>query len=301
MKNGKILGSLSGLLANIIFGFSFLFSKIALETGAHPLIILSIRFVVAFLILNILWALGLVKIELKGKPIKKLLLMAFCQPVVYFICELYGIDMVSSAVSGVIIGMVPAFVMLASAIFLKEKPTVLQVIFSAGSFLCIGIISYVSRNDREFSFLGLVLLLGAVISAAAFNLLSRSTANKVSPASRTYVMFAVGTAVFSLLPIFVLKGDYLPQLITAISNPTLWIAVIYLAGISSVAAFLLYNYCTGKIGLVRASSFSNIITVISVPAGIVFLKEELSVLQILLCALIIICVYLVNKFERKVN
>ena len=89
MKFGKnkILASLAALIPNIIFGFSFLFSKTALAF-AHPLIILAVRFTVAFLVLNIMWALRLVKLNFKGKKIGKILLMALAQPLLYFIFEL---------------------------------------------------------------------------------------------------------------------------------------------------------------------------------------------------------------------
>jgi drug/metabolite transporter (DMT)-like permease len=66
MKN-TFSGSLAALVANIIFGFSFLFSKIALQV-ADPLIILAVRFTVAFLILTVLWLTGMVKMQFKGKP-----------------------------------------------------------------------------------------------------------------------------------------------------------------------------------------------------------------------------------------
>ena len=54
MKEHGIKGILAALVPNVIFGFSFLFSKIALDY-AHPLMILAIRFTVAFAVLNILW------------------------------------------------------------------------------------------------------------------------------------------------------------------------------------------------------------------------------------------------------
>ena len=44
MKNkNKFAGAAAALAANTIFGFSFIFSKMALG-AAHPLIILSVRF-----------------------------------------------------------------------------------------------------------------------------------------------------------------------------------------------------------------------------------------------------------------
>ena len=299
MKSKNFLPMFCGITANVIFGFSFLFSKTALSTGVHPTVILAIRFFVSFLVRNILVLFGAVKVSFKNKPVGKILLMAIFQPVLYFIFELYGVNEVSSAVSGVILALVPVLVCVASSVFLKEKPTALQTVFTVISFLCVGGISIISEKGNGFSLLGLLLLILAVVCAAAFNILSRSTSSSFSAAERTYIMFAVGFAVFAVLPFFTMGSGYFGEVAKACLNPSIIISIIYLSVLSSVAAFLMYNYCTGKIGVVKASSYSNMITVISVPAGIIFLKEEVSFPVLSLCVIIMFCVYMVNKISNK--
>lgn len=294
MKNKQLTGSLCALAANIIFGFSFLFSKVALGF-AHPLIILAIRFTVAFAVLNILWLFRIIKLDFCGKPKKKILLMAIAQPLLYFIFELYGINSTSSAISGVIISLVPVAVLMLSTVFLKEKPTASQVLFSLLSLGAITAISTLSNNGGKSSLWGILLLLGAVICAAVFNILSRSESKHYSPFERTYMMFLVGTVGFNIIAVAGLGGNYITELYTAISSPSLWGAIAYLSVFSSIAAFMLYNYSTSLISAVRSASFSNIITVVSVLAGILILKETLSVPQLVCCALIIIGVFGVNK------
>jgi drug/metabolite transporter (DMT)-like permease len=68
-----------------------------------------------------------------------------------------------------------------------------------------------------------------------------------------------------------------------------------------VAAFLLYNYSTTAISAVRASSFSNIITVVTVLAGVIILKEKFTILEYILCAVIILGVWGVNTFTAERN
>ena len=294
MKNKQLAGSLCALCANIIFGFSFLFSKVALQFS-HPLIILAIRFTVAFAALNILWLLRIIKLDFRGKPKKKILLMAIAQPLLYFIFELYGINSTSSAISGVIISLVPVAVLFLSAVFLKEKPTASQTLFSLLSLAAITAISILSDNGGKSSIFGILLLLGAVICAAVFNILSRSESKHYSPFERTYIMFLVGTIGFNAIAVISLGGNYIWELASAVSSPQLWGAIAYLSVFSSKAAFMLYNYSTSVISAVRSASFSNIITVVSVLAGILILKETLSVPQLICCALIIIGVFGVNK------
>lgn len=294
LNKNEILASLAALIPNIIFGFSFLFSKTALSF-AHPLIILAVRFTVAFLVLNLLWALGVVKLNFRGKKIGKIMLMAVAQPLLYFIFELYGINATSSAMSGVIISLVPVAVIVLSSLFLKEKPTRLQIGCATLSLLAVAAISILSNDGNRNTLYGILLLLGAVVCAAVFNIISRGESAKFTPFERTYMMFLVGAVGFDIIAVAALQGSFLPELCAAAVHPEFWGAIGYLAVLSSIVAFMLYNYATTKISAVRAASFSNVITVVSVLAGLLIMKENLSVPQLICCALIILGVYGVNK------
>ena len=299
MKSKKELGGIiCALSANIIFGFSFIFSKTALKT-ADPLVILSTRFLIAFIIFNLLLLTGKFKISLKGKPKGRLFLMGTAQPLLYFIFELYGLSMVSSALSGVIIALVPVAVMLLASIFLKESPSKMQFVCTLLSIICVSAISIVDNDGSKNHILGVLLLLAAVICAAVFNILSRSEANMFSPFERTYVMMIIGCVGFNLIALIKLKGEYFSQITSAFTYPEFIVSILYLSALSSVAAFLLYNYSTSKVSVIQTASFSNIITVVTVFAGVLILKESFSALQYLLCALIILGVWGVNVFTPK--
>lgn len=298
MKNkNKFAGAAAALAANTIFGFSFIFSKMALG-AAHPLIILSVRFTVAFIVMSLLALTGKFRLSLKGKPKKKLLIMALAQPLFYFIFELYGLSLVSSALSGVIIALVPVAVMLLSLLFLGEKPGLLQGVCTAVSLVSVSVMSIISNDGKENRTTGILLLAAAVLCAAVFNILSRSESERFSPFERTWFMFLTGAVGFNITAIAVLRGKYIPELIAAVSSYSFWVAIFYLAVLSSVAAFMLYNYSTMLISATRAASFSNIITVVTVIAGVTILHEHFTPVQYLLCALIILGVWGVNLDVR---
>ena len=293
----QISGMLCAFLSNLIFGFSFIFSKMALK-NAHPLIILSTRFTVAFAVLNLLIVLRIIKVDFKNKPLKKLMLMSIAQPLCYFILELYGLKMVSSALSGIIISMVPVGVIICSALIGREKPTVMQFICTIISLSGVSVISILSNNGEKTTVIGILLLTGAVISAVAFNLLSRNISGSFSPFERTYFMFLIAFIGFNSISATVLNKSFIPEIKRAFSSSEFIIAIVYLAVISSILAFMLYNYSTTNISAVRSSSFSNIITVVSILAGIFILKEKLSILQIILCVPIILGVWGVNISKK---
>lgn len=294
----RTAGIFCALFANIIFGFSFIFSKTALSVS-HPLIILATRFTVAFLFLNILWGLKVFKINTKVFKNSTLWLMGLAQPFLYFILELYGLSLVSSALSGVVIALVPVAVMLLSTVVLKEKPAALQWLFTAISIIGVSAISIISNDGQKNYTLGIFLLIGAVICAGLFNVLSRKQSTSSSPFERTYVMFLIGFIGFNLTAVMALREQYLPLVLQSVTNPKFIIAIIYLAIVSSVIAFLLYNFAIANITAVEASSFSNIITVVTVLAGVLILKESMGVWGYFLCLLIIFGVWGVNTFMER--
>lgn len=295
MKKSKKRGTAAALIANIIFGFSFLFTTLALETGASPLILVAARFTVAFLVLAVLCLLGVVKINLRGKRLFPIILMGLCQPFLYFIFETYGLKFVSSSISGVIISTVPIAVILIHCLFFGGRVTVRQGAFSALSVVGVIAVSILSnKGEMRFSYGGAALLLLAVLSAAMFNILSNRESENFTSVERTFVMFAVAAVGFNLLAPAVLQKNYISELTFAFSQPMFSVSVAYLAVVSSVAAFLLYNFAASNITVVEAASFSSVISICSVVAGITILKEKADIWQILCCAVIILGVWGVN-------
>ena len=57
MNRGEKLGTLAAIIGNGIFGFSFMFSRIALGVTS-PFVMLTYRFILAFVLLNVvaLWS-----------------------------------------------------------------------------------------------------------------------------------------------------------------------------------------------------------------------------------------------------
>ncbi len=292
-KNSK--ATLAALLGYSIFGFSFLFSKTALEFTS-PFGLLAVRFIAAFISMNIVFLFGKAKISLKGKPVGALLLLGFIQPVCYFIFETYGIDSTSAAFSGVMIGMVPVVGLIFGILFLHEKCTVLQGFFTV--FSVFGVYLTTAGGFGNISAKGFFLLLGAVFSAALFTVLSRKTSEHFSAFERTYVMFLLGSAVFVPIAFFEHRNDF-PEFAKAFSEPLFWVSVIYLAVVSSVCAFLLINFSLNHIPAGKALIFSNFTTVISVLAGIFIMGDSFSEVQIIGIVIITASVFGVSYKKQK--
>lgn len=283
---------LMAFVGNAIFGFSFLFSKLAM-TVAEPFILLAARFTVAFALMTVLQLTGLVKCDLKGKDLKPLLILGLLQPVIYFICESYGIKFSSSSFAGTLIALIPIAGVALGAVMLGEKPTTAQLLFSLLSVAGV-IVMTVMDDFGSFQWKGFLFLLGAVFSGAMFSVHSRSIAQAYTSFERTYVMFAVGTAAFVGMAILRV-GTRWELWVTPLTSGTFWISILYLSCVSSIGAFLLLNKALDVLDVTRSLVFANVTTVISVLAGVFFLKEHFSPIQALGIVMVIVGVYGVNR------
>ncbi|MEA4816613.1 MAG: DMT family transporter [Lachnospiraceae bacterium] len=292
-------GLLAALLSNIIFGLSFLFSRLAFDV-ALPSVLLAMRFLVAFIILNIMIIVRHLEFSPKGKPIAILLAVGLTQPIIYFICESYGIMLTSSSFAGIIISLIPISTMFLGVIFLKEQATTFQVFCAIISVVGVALTTFGSKMG-SVSFPGILFLLGAVLSAAAFNVLSRKAAVYFHPLEKTYVMLALGTIIFTAMAIFQCRNDFINMVIIPLKNTKFWVSVFYLSVISSVLAFMLLNYSFIAVSAGRVAIFANITTVISIMAGVFILKESFTIYQGIGSAIIIGGVYGVNHPPKPIN
>ena len=140
----------AALVCHIFWGFSFMASGYALQT-AHVFLLLSHRFLLAFIIMTALVITGAAKLKLRGKRVWLLLILGALEPVVYFFGEQYGILHSGTVFSGVMIAMIPVFCMAAAALILREKPTLGQVIFgllSVGGVIGLGLMGSSSGTRR---------------------------------------------------------------------------------------------------------------------------------------------------------
>ena len=281
----KTLSIIAALCGYGIFGFSFLFSKLALDITA-PSVLLAFRFICAFLILNFILIIKKQKLSFRGKPVARLLFMGLLQPIIYFLCESHGIAKTTASFSGVMIGLAPVAGIIVGALFLAERPTVIQLICTLLSV--IGVALTTAGGFGEFSLSGFLLLLGAVFSAAAFTATSKSISGDFTPFERTYVMFALGSVFFTAIALCENRPS---ELIRPIASPLFLAAVVYLALFSSVIAFLLINYAVAHLDTGHTLILSNITTVVSVIAGILILGDKFTLVQLIGVVLIILCVF----------
>ncbi len=297
LQSSKTRALLATVLCHTVWGFSFMFSRVALNT-VPVFLLLSHRFLLAFLGMNLILLTGRFTVSLRRKGILPLLLLGLMEPVVYFIGEQYGILHSSTIFSGVMIAMIPIVSTLAAWLFLKEKPTAGQLFFgllSVGGVVGVGLMT---GSSGRLDLIGLAALLVAVSSAAVYSLLSRSLSGRYTPFERTYVMMGMAAAVFTPLGLLQTHGDVSAYL-APLGQSSYLVSVLFLGVLASVICFFLSGYALTYLSIARESVFSNLTTAVSVFAGAVFLREPFSFLSLFFCFLILIGIWGVQRTSKQ--
>ncbi len=290
--NKHTLGFIAVVLGNAIFGFSFLFSKLALDLTV-PAVLIAVRFTVAFLVLNLIVLVSKpwISFSLKGKPKKDILLLALFQPILYFIAENYGIVYTSSSYAGIIIALIPIVGIVLDYLFFHEKIRLRQSLCAIASVAGVFLTTVGATNMRS-SLKGTLFLFVAVLGGSFFYVFSKQSSEHYNPLERTYVMFGLGSAFYVIFALITCYGQFQNLIVIPLQQPVFWMSIAYLAVVSSVMAFLLLNFGSNYVSVSQSTLLANLTTIISIFAGVFILKESFTIMQVAGSVIIFFSVYI---------
>lgn len=292
--NEEKKGMLAATAAYSIFGLSYLFSKMALNV-AEPMILLAARFTVTVILLNVLVATRVLRLNLRGKSLWAPIGVGIVQPVLYFILENYGIKYTTTTFTGILSSISPVFTAILGAIMLRERPNARQWLCIALSIAGVMMVSLGSTGG-ENTVGGMLCLLAAYFSGAFYAILIRRLSDRFSAFELTYIMFTVGFVFFAGFALVQYRGEAPGLFAAAFAHADFLIAVLYLGGCASVGAYMLSNYALARLPVARASIFTTFSTVVSVLSGIVIMKDPFTWVSLAAFVLILTGVWGVNHF-----
>lgn len=290
----------AAVMYSVITGLSFLFGKIGLEYS-DPIDLLAFRFSAAFIAVLIPVIFKLVDVKITKSMVKRILPMTLFYPLGFFAFQLFGLKYTPSSEAGIFLAVGPVFTMILASYFLKEKTSSLQklsILLSVAGVIYITISKGFSLEYGDMK--GIIFLLISVLCFAIYSVMARRLTKDFSSMELSYIMIVVSFIAFNVISIFghLINGS-LGSFIEPLANQKFLIAILYLGILSSTGTSFLTNYVLSKMESSKMSVFSNLATVISVVAGVVFLKEEIFYYHIIGSILIIIGVIGTNIFGIK--
>ena len=291
---------LAAFLGNMIWGFGFVLESLALGVeGSTPTALLSLRFLIAAVLMTVLAILRGERLFVWGKAWKTLILFVLAQPA-YYLFEGYGIQHSNATFSGVVLSISPIFGILFAALFLREYPTWKQVLFSLLPILGVIIMSVSGRSLGVVEPIGMVFLFFTCVASGAYKMLNRGASRNYTTFERTYAMMWVSCVFFAILAVVETKGDFRPYG-ALLKQPAFLYSAIALAVFSSIGANLLCNYATGSLSVTKVSAFGAVCTIFSAVGGVLFLGEPMPPAFVVGTVLVVLGVFLltISKEHRS--
>lgn len=271
------------VISMVLWGASFVWSKIALETY-NPFTIVFFRLLIsAFLVAILLLITKKFKVPDK-KHWPMFLLMALFEPFLYFLGETTGLSYVDPSIAAVIISIIPLFTPFVAFYFLGERMTVLNVFGIIISIIGIVVLVFGKGMTLQVSMLGLGLLSLAIVAANGYSVMIKKVPNKYSVLNILFWQNIIG--IFYFLP-FILIFSREDIFVTGIVPQAAW-AVVFLGFFASTIAYLLYLYGLKFMPITKVNVFTNIIPIFTIIVSYFFFGEEIGSKKILGIVIVIV-------------
>jgi drug/metabolite transporter (DMT)-like permease len=236
------------LTAMVLWGSSFVAMKISF-LELEPLLVILGRLVVASLcFLPFIGSFR--KVPVKKHHIVPMLLMAFCEPCLYFIFEAAALQRTSASQASMITTMLPLLVALAAGFLLKEKVSFRTItgFFIAAAGAVWLTMSGVASEHAPNPVLGNFLEFMAMVCATGYIILMKYLSKDLPPLFLTAVQCFVGALFF--MPVLCMPQGSMPETVPV----TALLVVVYLGIFVTIGAYGLYNFGVSRMPASQASA-----------------------------------------------
>lgn len=301
------LAYLIALLTVLVWGETFVSSKILLDHGLRPADIFAYRFAIAyagmwFISRSRLWC-GNWKDELK------MLLLGISGGSLYFLTENSALGYSTASNVAIILCATPLATSVLMALFYREERMKRSQFI--GAFIAIIGLALIIFNGEvvlKLNPLGDNLALGAVLCWGTYSLLMKLVSDRYETAFITRKVFGYG--LLTIVPYFLAcgwpwdvsagaaAGDgsmTASGLAVLTSEPVVWVNILYLGTVASLACFLAWNWALRELGTVRTTNLLYLQPFFTMVIGGIFLDERITWMAVLGAVILSAGVYRVVK------
>lgn len=283
------------LLVVLMWGTTFVSSKVLLNSGLLPADIFFVRFVMAYCCMlcishkrlfanSVADELTLVGLGLMGGS-------------VYFLVENMALLHSTASNVSILVSTTPLVTAMLLAIFYKSERLSMRQIF--GSILAfVGVVLVVLNGQfiLHLNPLGDALALGASFTWGFYSLFMRRIMGRYSADFITRKVFFYGLV--TILPYFAFVNPLNIDLLTS-GNMTIWSNLIFLGIIASTGGYLLWNWVMRKLGAVKSTNFIYLQSLVAMVAGHVILGERITFMAIAGAVILIAGMILAVRKKRS--
>jgi drug/metabolite transporter (DMT)-like permease len=283
------------LFVVLIWGTTFVSSKVLLNSGLLPADIFFVRFVMAYCCMlcishkrlfanSVADELTLVGLGLMGGS-------------VYFLVENMALLHSTASNVSILVSTTPLVTAMLLAIFYKsERLSMRQIFGSILAFVCVVLVVLNGQFILHLNPLGDALALGASFTWGFYSLFMRRIMGRYSADLITRKVFFYGLV--TILPYFAFVNPLNIDLLTS-GNMTIWSNLIFLGIIASTGGYLLWNWVMRKLGAVKSTNFIYLQSLVAMVAGHVILGERITFMAIAGAVILIAGMILAVRKKRS--
>jgi len=294
MENKNSIGHLAALLTIIIWGTTFISTKILL-TDFQPVEILLFRFLMGFLALLIVFPR-----HLKGTDWKQegtFAVAGLCGICLYYLLENMALTYTLASNVGIIISVAPFFTAILTHIFQKDTEPLCLNFFLGFAFAMAGI-ALISFNGAtlEVNPKGDFLAVLAAFIWACYSVLTKKIGGY------GYHTILTTRRIFLYGILFMIPTIYLFDFkleLTRFTNPIYLFNIIFLGLGASALCFVTWNVAVKILGAVKTSVYIYMVPVITVVTSVLILREKMTIMAGIGIGLTLMGLFLSENKGRK--
>ncbi len=266
----------------LVWGINFPIVKHAL-TVMHPFALNVFRFLVSTLTMGIVvWSrrssdrVGLV--ALFGRHAVRIIVLGLVGTLFYQLFFILGIARTTSGTAALIMASAPAWTVLVGHLRGYEATDRVTVLGLAASLAGTAIIVFAGHERISFdnaTLAGNVLILGASVMWGTYTALARPTSRFIPPLELSFVGLLVA------MPFLMAIGlPHISTILWADVTPGIWLSIFYSGALSTGLAVVVWNVSVKHAGANYTALFGNLVPIVALATGAIFLDEPITWIQL---------------------
>ena len=287
MKQTKTLIHILAILISVLWGTTFVSSKVLINHGLLPSQIMFLRFVLAYFCM---W--GVAGRRLFAKSFKDEMLLAglgLAGGSLYFMAENTALQFTQACNVSILISLTPLFTSL-TAVLLYKNERITRFLIGGGLLALSGVVLVVLNGHfvLKLSPIGDILTLMASCLWVVYSvILKRLNNGGYSSAFITRKVFFYG--IITILPFLILSNRHFQ--LSILSDFTVLGNLFYLGILASFIAYLSWNYVVKKLGIIASTNYLYLNPLATFITSAIVLHEHITFVGIIGGVMILCGVY----------
>ena len=277
----------------LIWGCTFINSKVLLNHGMEAHEIYALRFLFAYVCILFISPRKLLSESWQDEL--RMFVLGITGGTLYFITENEAVRIGYVNNVSFIVCTAPMVTTLLALIFIKEvKATRNLVVGTILATLGVGFVIFNGHFVLNLNPLGDMLALCACLCWAIYSILLKNVSEKYSAVFITRKVFFYGLV--TVLPVFIFSPWHFS--LNSFMRPVVWGNLLFLGFVASFMCFVLWSWVSKQLGALVASNYIYLNPISTVVFSAIFLGETMTPMAFIGSSMILFGVYLSNKPKR---